>query len=510
MSALGIKQTKLMLRSPAPGVRVESSLGIEPLAAFRAARSRFPDALFFERSNAAEAATEASIVAIGPFERVRHFGGAGDQSVFARLKDLMAGIACENSAHAFANGGVFGCVGYDCVREVEPRLRRSGNLARNSASPSAELIVARRLLAFDAAAGTVALIDARGDGVGDLEQILFDARAAKATRISAVGSVEAEAEEPEASRFRPSLGASGFATRVAEIKERIRDGDIFQAVLAERFEIQLRASAAETFDALADAGPAPYRFCLNFGDRTFFGASPETLVRAEAGMLRSRPIAGTRLRGHGAAADARARRNLERSSKEAAEHLMLVDLARNDLGRVAAPGTVHVSRFRDVQTLPHLFHLVSDVEARLAKGRTALDALISCFPAGTLSGAPKIRAMEILSDLEPEPRGLYGGAIVAFDGHGGLDSCIAIRAIEARADGVAILRAGAGVVADLARRARIRRSQKQAARLASRDRARRSAKGGPVTLLIDHYDSFNLQRRSGDRSDRRNLRRRPL
>lgn len=177
------------------------------------------------------------------------------------------------------------------------------------------------------------------------------------------------------------------------------------------------------------------------------GASPEMLVRVEARKVSTNPIAGTRPRGRNSAEDQRQTRNLVRSPKEGAEHLMLVDLARNDLGRVANPGSVRVSRFRQLRKLSNVIHLVSQVDAELRDGVTALDALKAAFPAGTLSGAPKIRAMEILAELENEARGFYGGAVVAFDGAGGLDSCIAIRCLEVRGQ-LGILRAGAGLVMD--------------------------------------------------------------
>jgi len=231
------------------------------------------------------------------------------------------------------------------------------------------------------------------------------------------------------------------------LKDHIRQGDIFQAVLSDRFFVRTQASAEQIFAELREISPAPYSFFLPLGDCVYGGASPEMLIQVEGNQVRTRPIAGTRPRGRTLAEDQKQIRNLQRSSKEAAEHLMLVDLARNDLGRVAAPGTVQVRSYRKLQRLSNVTHLVSDVEATLAPEKSALQALCAAFPAGTLSGAPKIRAMEIIAELEPQQREFYGGAVVLFDGQGGLESCIAIRSFQFH-QGQVVLQAGAGVVAD--------------------------------------------------------------
>jgi anthranilate synthase component 1 len=193
--------------------------------------------------------------------------------------------------------------------------------------------------------------------------------------------------------------------------------------------------------------PSDYSFYFDFKESAFFGASPETLVKVKAGILETHPIAGTRPRGCDEKDDLLLERQLKRSTKEGAEHLMLVDLARNDLGRVSKAGTIKVEIFRKILRLSNVMHLVSVVKGEKKSDKTDLEALSACFPAGTLSGAPKVRAMEILSGLESQPRGFYGGAVVAFDHGGGFDSCIAIRAVEIK-DQTVILRAGAGIVAD--------------------------------------------------------------
>lgn len=253
-----------------------------------------------------------------------------------------------------------------------------------------------------------------------------------------------------AARLGPLKGALGkraFMRGVESLKERIRAGDIFQAVLAEAFDIPVRATPAAVFRALRAASPAPYSFWIADGKTSYLGASPERLVAVVKGRALSCPIAGTRPRGKDARDDKRRERQMKESPKERAEHLMLVDLARNDLGKVAAAGSVKLKSFLQVRRFSHVMHLVSEVEARLERGKSAWDALKASFPAGTVSGAPKVRAMELIASLEPEPRGFYAGAVIHADFSGNLDSCLMIRSLRLR-NGRARLQAGAGIVAD--------------------------------------------------------------
>ena len=232
------------------------------------------------------------------------------------------------------------------------------------------------------------------------------------------------------------------------LKEHIRAGDIFQAVLAEKFEIQTKVSSIEIFDRLTWINPAAYNFFFKFTESEFAGTSPESLVCVQNNIATTHPIAGTKPRGQDTATDERNSRSLIASRKEAAEHLMLVDLARNDLGRVALPGTVRVTKYRELHRFATVMHLVSEVQAELPAGSDPMMVFRSCFPAGTLTGAPKIRAMQLLSGLENSRRGFYGGAVIALDPvTNSLESCIAIRCFEKNADHVTI-RAGAGIVAD--------------------------------------------------------------
>ncbi len=239
----------------------------------------------------------------------------------------------------------------------------------------------------------------------------------------------------------------GFKAAVETCKEYIRAGDAFQIVPSQRFSSRPGVDGLRIYRALRSINPSPYMYYLDYGDFEIIGASPETLVKVSAGIAETKPIAGTRPRGADDAEDKALEKELLADAKELAEHLMLVDLGRNDIGRISEIGSVSVTEFMGIQHLSHVMHIVSVVKGKLRADIHPLDALMSCLPAGTLSGAPKIRAMEIIDTLEPTVRGLYGGAICYMDFRGNLDSCIAIRTMVLK-DGVAYVQAGGGVVAD--------------------------------------------------------------
>ena len=249
---------------------------------------------------------------------------------------------------------------------------------------------------------------------------------------------------PTTSRY----SRDAFERDVARILEYIRSGDTFQTVLSRRQEAAGGVDPLRLYRYLRSLNPAPYLFYLGLDDLALVGSSPEVLVRVEDGEVTVRPIAGTRARGASEAADQALRRDLLADEKERAEHLMLVDLGRNDVGRVAAYGSVRVTELLTIERYSHVQHLVSEVRGRLREGYDALDVLKACFPAGTVTGAPKVRAMEIIDELEPERRGPYAGA-VGYVGWGAasLDTAIAIRAALVLRDRV-IVQAGAGIVAD--------------------------------------------------------------
>ena len=238
-----------------------------------------------------------------------------------------------------------------------------------------------------------------------------------------------------------------YCKSVERSKQYIVEGDIFQVVLSQRLKQQAHVRPVDLYRSLRLVNPSPYMYFLSLKDFAVIGSSPEMLVRVENGIVETRPIAGTRRRGGSPEEDTRLEQELLNDEKEKAEHLMLVDLGRNDLGRISEYGSVNVTQFMTTEKYSHVIHIVSSVQGTLREGLTPIDALFSCFPAGTLTGAPKIRAMQIISELEPVKRGVYGGAIAYLDFSGNMDSCIAIRTIVAK-ENTLYFQAGAGIVYD--------------------------------------------------------------
>ncbi|MGC4083830.1 MAG: chorismate-binding protein [Vicinamibacterales bacterium] len=247
--------------------------------------------------------------------------------------------------------------------------------------------------------------------------------------------------------FTSNFTREQFEHQVQVAKEHIAAGDIYQVVLSQRFEAEVKADPFTVYRALRHVNPSPYMYFIRMAGVSVVGSSPEMLVRVEGSRVETHPIAGTRRRGRTDDEDVRLGEELKRNEKERAEHVMLVDLGRNDVGRVCDYGSVRVPQFMALERFSHVMHLTSIVEGRLADGCDRLDALASCFPAGTVSGAPKVRAMQIIHDLEPSPRGLYAGAVGYLDFAGNLDFCIAIRTVI-MSGGKAFVQAGAGIVMD--------------------------------------------------------------
>ncbi|MGH9945204.1 MAG: anthranilate synthase component I family protein, partial [Pyrinomonadaceae bacterium] len=264
--------------------------------------------------------------------------------------------------------------------------------------------------------------------------------------VEASGGRAAKRENAQ-SEVRSNWSREGFERAVKDIKEHIAAGDCYQAVLSQKFKTRVTAAPLEIYRALRATNPSPYMYFLQLGEESVVGASPEMLVRCRGRALEYRPIAGTRRRGADEAEDARLAAEMAADEKEVAEHLMLVDLGRNDLGRVAEFGSVLVKELMTVERYSHVQHLVTGLAATLRDGADCFDALAACFPAGTVTGAPKVRAMQIIRGLEPEPRGVYAGSVLYLDYAGNLDSCIAIRTMWLRGD-QAEVQAGAGIVAD--------------------------------------------------------------
>ena len=360
-------------------------------------------------------------------------------------------------------GGFVGYFGYDLVRLVERLPHRP---ADPYGMPLAQLARFDRVVIFDhahqrllAVANEIEGRVSRRQADAELDELAELLEGAGETGAVALGRGEAPAAGVESLVDGPTYQAA-----VRRAKERITAGDIFQVVLARRWRQRAGVSPLALYRALRVINPSPYMVLLEGPEAALVGASPEMLVRLTDGRLATRPIAGTRPRGAEAAEDQRLAEELLADPKERAEHVMLVDLGRNDLGRVARPGSVTVSSFMEVERYSHVMHIVSNVEADLAEGRTGLDALLACFPAGTVSGAPKIRAMEIVDALETEARGPYAGAVGYLSFTGDLDTCITIRTLLLR-DGEVSVTAGAGIVADSDPAAEERETESKAAAL---------------------------------------------
>jgi anthranilate synthase component 1 len=363
-------------------------------------------------------------------------------------------------------GGMVGYLGYDIVRRLE-RITEHGT--DDLRLPELTMLLTSDLAVLDHWDGTVLLIanainhndratgvdEAYADAVARLDAMEADLAAPLTTAPAALPqSVEID--------HAPFWGGADFRAAVEDIKERIRAGEAFQVVPSQRFEAPCEASALDVYRVLRATNPSPYMYLLRFpgevglssgsaggpgGGFDIVGSSPEALVKVEDGHAMLHPIAGTRPRGATPQADAALAEELLADPKERAEHLMLVDLGRNDLGRVCEPGSVEVVDFMSIERYSHVMHIVSTVTGQVSADRTAFDVLTSCFPAGTLSGAPKPRAMQIIEELEPTRRGLYGGCVGYLDFAGDADTAIAIRTALLR-DGTAYVQAGAGIVAD--------------------------------------------------------------
>jgi anthranilate synthase component 1 len=352
-------------------------------------------------------------------------------------------------------GGAVGYLGYESMSRFERRVGRAKGPGLDA--PDARYHIAETLVVFDNLERVMKVVS--HVDVGDPSR-LEDAYAEAVARIEGVVSllrapIAMPATVPDTDgtlapvteRFQLNTSPERYREIVERGKQYIYDGDIIQVVLSQRVDVPTPAHPFSVYRALRMVNPSPYMFYLDFGDHQVVGASPELLVRLEDGTVTNHPIAGTRPRGATPEEDARNEVELLADEKERAEHIMLVDLGRNDVGRVSKPGTVRVPQLMEVERFSHVMHIVSHVEGEIRDDFSGLDALRACFPAGTVSGAPKIRAMEIIAELETDARGVYSGAIGYVDFAGGMDTCIALRTMVIH-DGVASLQAGGGIVAD--------------------------------------------------------------
>lgn len=349
------------------------------------------------------------------------------------------------------HAGLFGFLGYDVVRRIEQLPR---DTVDDLGLPEMLFLLTSRIAVLDHKLGEIWLIanainwDNSADGIERAYEAAVAAVGEMRTKLSAprepLTATVGDARQPDIRRQRTS---AEFQSLVREAQEEIKAGEAFQIVVSQRFDVPTTASPFDVYRALRVTNPSPYMYYLSLDGFSIVGASPEALVTVQGGKVTTRPIAGSRPRGATPEEDNALAAELQADEKERSEHIMLVDLGRNDLGRIAEPGSVVVEEFLNVHKYSHIMHLEAAVSGRLRADRTAVDAVLACFPAGTLSGAPKVRAMEIIERLEVTGRGVYGGVVGYFDFAGNADVAIAIRTAVMK-DGVAHVQSGAGIVAD--------------------------------------------------------------
>jgi len=346
-------------------------------------------------------------------------------------------------------GGLVGYFGYDTIRYIEPKLAQCPN-PDPLGTPDILLMVSDEVIVFDNLTGKLYLVIHANPEVEDaynrVQQRLDDMVQRMHSALPEL-TPHSGSESIEESDFVSGFTQQGFETAVDRIKEYILEGDVMQVVLSQRMSIPYRGEPLSLYRALRCLNPSPYMYHLNLGDFSVVGSSPEILTRLEDGVVTVRPIAGTRPRGETEEQDRKLEQELLADPKELAEHLMLIDLGRNDVGRVATIGSVKLTEKMIIERYSHVMHIVSNVIGDLRPGMTAIDVLKATFPAGTVSGAPKIRAMEIIDELEPVKRGVYSGAVGYVSWSGNMDTAIAIRTAVIK-DGVLHIQAGAGIVAD--------------------------------------------------------------
>ena len=436
---------------------------LTPVSAFLAIAVQEPDAFLLESVERGEQVGRYTFLGARPYLQVRAQGEdvllqrgkvceRRQGNVLAMLKELLR----HHRPATFAGlppftAGAVGYFAYDTVRQLE----KIGEHAKDDLSlPDCVLMLFDRLLAFDHLRHQIHII-ATADVLQESPRRAYDRALADMAILEkklARGLRPADWQNSSPSgkaKLKVHAGTSRprFMKSVERAKEYIAAGDIFQVVLSQRLDFSPEVEPFDIYRALRTVNPSPYMYFLRMGGTHVLGSSPEMLVRVTGRKLEYRPIAGTHPRGRDEAEDSRLEKEMLADEKERAEHVMLVDLGRNDLGRVSEYGSVKVRDLMYVERYSHVMHIVSALEGKLREGLDALDAFAACFPAGTLSGAPKVRAMQIIEELEPVRRGVYGGSVLYADFAGNLDSCIAIRTMLMKGKH-AYLQAGAGIVAD--------------------------------------------------------------
>ena len=453
---------------------------LNPVDAFVNVAGDARHAFLLESVEGGEPVAKYSFLGANPYMIVR---GKGNKTTIERKGETETRGECMNeylrrhfSENKLASrvelgplaGGAVGYLGYQAAKWFEPALNKQGDSHRESLSGSqsddALLMFYRTLVIFDRLQGQLTIVSVVFTDEANRNQSrlreLYESAVRETERVEQLVWISPQSTatpiglneglkplDSEASSVRSNWTKNDFQQAVDEAKEHIFAGDCYQVVLSQRFTRNVNVGAVPIYRALRRSNPAPYTYLLKLGNEAIIGASPEMLVRCRGERLDYRPIAGTRPRGATESEDNLLAEQMRADEKEVAEHMMLVDLGRNDLGRVAQFGSVKVEELMSVERYSKVQHLVSSLSARLREGCDRFDALASCFPAGTVTGAPKVRAMEIVRELEPDDRGVYAGAVLYMDYDDNLDSCIAIRTIVMK-NGEASVQAGAGIVAD--------------------------------------------------------------
>jgi anthranilate synthase component 1 len=435
---------------------------LTPVSAFLAVASREPDAFLLESVERGEQIGRYTFLGARPYMQVRARGADVLIQQGAR-KQTRKGDAVQIIKHLLRchrpavlpglppfTAGAVGYFAYDSVRQLENLGERTKD---DLSLPDCVLMFFDRLLAFDHLHHQIHIIAtadvSRESPRRAYDRALADIAVLEKKLAAGVRPRHWKKSRPPRASLKVHTGTSRrqYMQAVERAQEYIRAGDIFQVVLSQRLDFEPEVAPFDIYRALRTVNPSPYMYFLRLGKTHVLGSSPEMLVRVTGRKLEYRPIAGTRPRGHDQGEDERLEQQMLHDEKERAEHVMLVDLGRNDLGRVSEYGSVKVRDLMYVERYSHVMHIVSALEGRLRGDLDALDAFAACFPAGTLSGAPKVRAMQIIEELEPTRRGIYGGSVLYADFAGNLDSCIAIRTMLMQGKR-AYLQAGAGIVAD--------------------------------------------------------------
>ncbi|OYT55029.1 MAG: anthranilate synthase component I [Candidatus Altiarchaeales archaeon ex4484_2] len=428
----------------------------DPVKAYNAVRQR--ESYLLESSDGGEKVARYSFIGFNPALKIEY----GNKKIKLEIKDPeLSNInvkegdpiaATRNLMQQFQKitektprffGGLVGYFSYDINRY---HIKLNGNSQDDLRHPDCEFLLAKNNIVFDHKLGKTYLISHQFHPGIDEEAIRKDLGEIRDAIADQAETRELD-EDVEKLSYSSNTEKKRFSRSVREIKEHIKAGDIFQAVLSQRLDTEYCGDKFQVYRRLKEINPSPYMYYLELGDRRIVGSSPEMLARVEGRRVETYPIAGTRPRGGAPGEDERLGRELLGDEKERAEHVMLVDLGRNDIGRVSEYGSVEVSRFMQVEKYSHVQHIVSEVRGELRQDMDCFDALKAVFPAGTVSGAPKVRAMEIIDEIEPTRRGIYAGCVGYFSFNQNMDTAITIRTIDFEGDR-AYIQVGAGIVAD--------------------------------------------------------------